>query len=275
MLHDGEGPALCERLRRRTTSGPPLPRKRLIFVLLYLDGQFCISRNFRLQKVGDADWLSRHYDFSKVSRFIDELVILDVAGTPGFLDAAARIAAEVFVPVALGGALRTMADADTCFQNGADKIVVNTLLWQQPEVVRKIAAVYGEQALVASVDYRRAGGQRVPHLRGEGAPAPGGLGEWLARVAALGVGEVLLNSVDQDGTGMGLDLTVFDEVPQSLQQPVVLMGGVGRMDHFQPGLALARASGVATSNLFAFMGSGLSATRAQLLRAGVNLASWA
>ncbi len=256
-----------------------MPKKRLIFVLLYLNGQFCISRNFRLQKVGNADWLKRNYNFSKVSRFIDELVILNVESEAidqaKFTAAAGSIAAEVFVPVSLGGAIRSFRDAETCFHNGADKVVVNTLLWEKPDVVKQIADVYGEQALVASVDYRGLEGARTPHLRGAGAPDPGALSAWAAHVASLGVGEILLNSIDRDGTGMGLDLNVFDVIPPAIPQPIVLMGGVGRTDHFQPGLELPRVSGVATSNLFAFIGKGLSSSRASLLEAGMNMAAWA
>jgi len=255
-----------------------VPKKRLIFVLLYLSGQFCISRNFRLQKVGSADWLKRNYNFSKVSRFIDELVILNVESAPvdqkKFLAAASSIAAEVFVPVALGGAIRDFHDAETYFQNGADKVVVNTVLWQNPGVVKQIASVYGEQALMASLDYRGLEGARTPYLRGDGAPVPVSLGPWLTHVASLGVGEILLNSVDRDGTGMGLDLTVFDVVPPEIHLPFVLMGGVGRTDHFQPGLELPHVSGVATSNLFAFIGKGLSDSRAALLKADMNMAAW-
>jgi len=256
-----------------------LPKKRLIFVLLHLNGQFCISRNFRLQKVGNADWLKRNYNFSLVSRFIDELIILNVESDAidqaKFIATASSIAAEVFVPVSLGGGIRSFRDAETYFHNGADKVVVNTLLWEKPDVVKQIADVYGEQALVASIDYRGLEGARAPHLRGSGAPDPGALSAWTSRIASLGVGEILLNSVDRDGTGMGLDLSVFDVVPPEIHLPIVLMGGVGRTDHFQPGLELPRASGVATSNLFAFIGKGLSSSRASLLEAGVNMASWA
>ncbi len=254
-------------------------KKRLIFVLLYRHGQFHISRNFRLQKVGTAGWLARNYNFSKVSRFIDELVILNVesdgAGRDKFLEVAAEVTSNVFVPVALGGAIRSLADAEVYFQNGADKVVINSLLWQDPNVVRRIAGVYGEQAVVASIDYRGLDGGRPPHFRGPGAPDGSTLASWVKQVAAVGVGEMLLNSVDRDGTGMGLDLGVMDAIPDDIHLPVVLMGGVGRTDHFRPGLDIPRVSGVATSNLFAFMGEGLSASRASLLKAGVPMASWA
>lgn len=255
-----------------------MSKKRLIFVLLYRDGQFCISRNFRLQRVGNADWLARNYNFSKVSRFIDELVILNVdnaaTGTDKFLDNVAQITAEVFIPVALGGTIRGPEDAVRYFDHGADKVVVNTLLWQRPDAVRAIGDVYGEQALMASVDYRLVAGTRMPHLRGDALPDVGNLSAWLGRVADLGVGEILLNSVDKDGTGVGLDLDAFAAVPESIHQPFVLMGGVGRTDHFLPGIELPRVSGVATSNLFAFIGEGLASSRRNLLEAGVDMASW-
>ena len=253
-------------------------KKRLIFVLLYRNGQFCISRNFRLQTVGSASWLARNYGFAKVSRFIAELVILNAESDPldqkQFLSTAARIAAEVFVPVALGGGLRTLRDAEIYFEHGADKIVVNTVLWQGPNVVKQIADVYGAQAVVASVDYCGRAAPRTVHFRGEGALPSTDLGQWLKHVSALGVGEILLNSVDRDGTGMGLDLGVVETLPTNSHLPMVLTGGVGRNDHFAPGLELSGVSGVATSNLFAFMGEGLSSARAKLRDAGLDIATW-
>lgn len=232
-----------------------------------------------MQKVGTAGWLARNYNFSKVSRFIDELVILNVESDgldrDTFLNVAAEVTSKVFVPVALGGAIRTLADAEVYFQNGADKVVINSLLWQDPDVVRRIAGVYGEQAVVASIDYRGLDGGRPPHFRGAGAPSDDTLAGWMRKVASVGVGELLLNSVDRDGTGMGLDLGVMEAIPEGIHLPIVLMGGVGRTDHFRPGLVLPRVSGVATSNLFAFMGEGLSASRASLVKAGIDMASWA
>jgi cyclase len=255
-----------------------LPKKRLIFVLLYRGGQFCISRNFRLQTVGSAAWLARNYGFAKVSRFIDELVILNAESEPAdqtaFLNTAASIAAEVFVPVALGGAIRGLSDAEVYFRHGADKVVVNTLLWKDPGAVKDIADVYGVQAVMASVDYRGLKAPRTPHFRGEGAPEGMDLAAWLRRIAALGVGEILLNSVDRDGTGMGLDTAVMEALPAEVQVPVVLTGGIGRNDHFRPGLELSQVSGVATSNLFAFMGEGLSSARTKLMEAGLDMAAW-
>lgn len=256
-----------------------MTKKRLIFVLLYRNGQFCISRNFRLQKVGNAEWLKRNYNFSKVSQFIDELIILNTEAESvdqqAFLATASSIAAEVFVPVALGGAIREFSDAEAYFRNGADKVVVNTLLSQNPAIVNEIARVYGEQALVASIDYRGLSGPRTPFFRLSPEPTVGGLSAWVGRVASVGVGEILLNSVDRDGTGMGLDLSVMDLVPNHIHLPIVMMGGIGRTDHFRPGFELPHVSGVATSNLFAFIGQGLSASREHLLEAGMNLASWA
>lgn len=255
-----------------------MAKKRLIFVLLYLDGQFCISRNFRLQKVGNAQWLAKNYNFSRVSRFIDELVILNVGRVDGdyarFLDAAAQIAAEVFIPVAIGGAIRSLDEAARYFGVGADKVVMNSSLWEAPHVVKAIAEVYGVQAVVASIDYKKHDGRREPYFRGSDAPRWEKLSEYLEYVGGLGVGEILLNSVDQDGTGFGLDLDVIAEVPPALDMPLVLMGGIGRTDHFHPGFELERVSGVATSNLFAFIGDGLVSSRRSLLDKGIPMAAW-
>jgi cyclase len=169
-----------------------------------------------------------------------------------------------------------MSDAATYFSSGADKIIVNTLLWTDPSVVRDAIQTYGSQAVIASIDYSLVNGRRqlFSHNNSAGPGERRDLADCLGAVADLGVGEMLVNSVNQDGTGMGLDLSVIEQVPNEISAPIILMGGVGRTDHFAPGLKIDRVSGVATSNLFAFIGDGLEAARRSVLEAGINIAVW-
>ena len=134
-------------------------KKRLIFTLIYRDGHFTLSRNFRLQKIGDLDWIQRNYDFSKISRFIDELCILNVSERQNshseFIDTLKLLSQGCFIPIIVGGGIRTYADAQDCFNSGADKIILNSSLFENPNLVNEIASDYGHQAIVGSLDFIR------------------------------------------------------------------------------------------------------------------------
>ena len=133
-------------------------KKRVIFTLLYKDGYFCLSRNFRLQRIGDPTWLTCNYGFSKIASSIDELIVLDVSGPPSssesFLEVVEFITNEFFAPLALGGRIRSLSDAENLIRSGADKIVINNILAADPVLVSDMSSRFGSQAIVGSVDYR-------------------------------------------------------------------------------------------------------------------------
>ena len=254
-------------------------KKRLIFTLLYNDGQFMLSRNFRLQKVGDLHWLQENYDFAKIAFSIDELVVLDVTrgqrDPKRFNDALAKISERCFLPIAAGGGVRDIAAARELLCSGADKIVVNSIMSEKPECVALLAKEFGQQCVVASVDVKRGinddtraltrCGTETVHVSAK---------EYLSIVAELPVGEIYLNSIDRDGTGQGLELELLDILPPSIRQPVILAGGIGNASHMATGLADPRVDAVATAHLFNFVGDGLIRARQTLLQEGFNLASW-
>ena len=136
-------------------------KKRVIFVLLYDKGTFMLSRNFRLQKVGDLRWLKENYDFSRIAFSIDELIILDVSrgdrDEEKFCEHVRSLSGECFIPIAAGGGIRNIEQVQKLLYSGADKIVVNSLLAKDEDAITKIASKFGQQCLVASVDVKKTG----------------------------------------------------------------------------------------------------------------------
>lgn len=253
-------------------------KKRVIFTLLYDRGAFMLSRNFRLQKVGDLRWLQKNYNFSNVSFSIDELIILDVSregrDLAKFCDHVKAMTDGCFVPIAAGGGVQTLEHAWTLLRSGADKVVINSLIAGDTAPIRDMAQAFGVQCLVASVDVKKVD-DRYLVFTGNGAVSTDvELKDWLARIAALPVGEVYLNSMDRDGTGQGYMVELLDHVPAQLTVPIILAGGAGKPMHLEQGLKDARVDAVATAHLFNFVGDGLSKARAYLTGNGLNMPQW-
>lgn len=255
-----------------------MTRKRIIFVLLVNGNSFALSRNFRLQQVGDLRWLKENYRFDLLSSAIDELIILDVTrgkrSPETFAITVKEIVKDCFVPTAVGGGIRDVRTAIELLRNGADKIILNSALFSDPQMVNELARQIGAQSIVASVDLSnsqegatfRAVVENGSQAREESAY------ESLSQVAKLPVGEILLTSIERDGTGMGLDVQLLSYLPTNVSQPIILCGGVGTSSHIHQGLSRPEVSGVATANLLNFVGDGLSRARSELTKLGVDLA---
>lgn len=246
-------------------------KKRLIFILYYSNGDFFLSRNYRLQRVGDARWLVDKFRFKSIGRFIDEIIVLDV--TRESKDCAQKEAAlreslaylmrETFVPVTLGGALRSLDQVKQCFEFGADKVLFNTPVIAQPELVRECVALFGAQAIVASIDvctHQEEYFSRIMNAEVLGLP----LMEHIKQTVELGVGEIMVNSIEQDGTGNGFDLKLVRQC-LGLSIPLIVAGGAGKPEHFVNVLELSGVDAAATGNLFNFIGKGFEAVRTHLL----------
>lgn len=255
-------------------------KKRLIFTLLYSSGQFCLSRNFRLQRVGNIDWLLDKFQFESLSNAIDELVIirtdLEENEESDFLKAIDRIQQRFFVPIAIGGQIKKKSDADKLFRVGADKIIINRALHVDLDLCKSIISDYGSQAVIGSIDFKE------EEIEGEG----GGIfrtyfdrgkivgktvKEHLELVQKVGCGEALLRSIDLDGTGNGLCMNVIRNFPNDIQIPIILSGGSGRSSHLLEGLTNNNINAVATANLLNFVGNGLQEARNSILLNGGNL----
>lgn len=254
-------------------------KKRLIFTLLYDAGHFVLSRNFRLQKVGNIDWLRKNYDFSKISFAIDELVVLDVTRGPknldAFCDTLKLLCEGCFVPVAAGGGVRTPHNARALLRSGADKVVINTLLHSDLMLVNELAREFGDQCIVGSVDVKRSASGSYSLFTNSGSTiVEGSLATLLQEVLCAPIGELYLNSIDRDGTGGGYDLGMLDLLPDQITKPLIIAGGVGNASHFLQGFADKRVDAVATANLFNFVGDGLQNARDKIIAAGVSIPAW-
>ena len=246
-------------------------KKRLIFVLYYNAGAFYLSRNFRLQRVGDVRWLVDKFRFKSIGKFVDEIVILDVTREPHsvgckddqFGNALAYLMRETFVPLTIGGALRSLNDVRKCFHLGADKVLFNTPVLTQAYLVQECVDIFGAQAVVAAIDVSREGENYVSRV--DKAQAPGlPLIDHLQHAVKLGIGEVMVNSIDLDGTGMGFDMELVKQC-SDLPVPLIVSGGAGKPEHFADVLALPGVDAAATGNLFNFIGKGFESVSNYLL----------
>jgi cyclase len=254
-------------------------KKRIIFTLLHDNGYFMLSRNFRLQKVGDLSWLQRYYNFSHISFHIDELIVLDVSrqarDLPRFCETLQELSRGCFAPIAAGGGVSSVLDARTLLQSGADKVVVNSALFTSPSLVRELVEAFGQQCVVGSVDLKRNNdGLYKVYVENGRRELQGSAKDLLAPLSFGLIGEIYLNSIDRDGTGQGYDFELLSVLQRDWSAPVILAGGVGNSEHLKAGLEDSRVDAVATAHLFNFVGDGLAKARSNIVDSGVPLASW-
>lgn len=253
-------------------------KKRLIFTLLFQNGIIQLSRNFSLQGVGNLDWLYRHYDFDSMAHSIDELILLNVGRTTKnateFAEQVNSISKKCYMPIAAGGGIGCIDDAYSILDAGADKLVVNTALYENPKLVMEMVKIFGSQCVVASIDYKytntcdevlTSNGMKKTGLTVEGA---------IGNAERMGVGEIYLTSMERDGTGQGYDLAMLSRVVNLCQVPVIASGGVGDFEHFVSGMQIENVTGASTANIFNFVGEGLAEARDHITQSKIQLAHW-
>ncbi|MFC5908319.1 imidazole glycerol phosphate synthase subunit HisF [Streptacidiphilus monticola] len=227
--------------------------------------------NFQnLRDAGDPVELAKLYD----AQGADELTFLDITASSGdretTYDVVRRTAEQVFIPLTVGGGVRTVEDVDRLLRAGADKVGVNTAAIARPRLIEEIAERFGRQVLVLSVDARRAVGtdsgfEVTTHGGRKGTGLDAVL--WAEQAAALGAGEILLNSMDADGTKDGYDLDMIRAVRQAVSIPVIASGGAGRLEDFPPAVG-AGADAVLAASVFHFGDLTIPAVKASLKDAG-------
>ena len=238
-----------------------------------------LSRNFRLQNVGDLEWLKKNYDFSHISYSIDELVVLDVTrgqkNLEDFCDSLKLLTDGCFVPIAAGGGVNQIESARMLLRSGADKVVVNSGLYTNNGFVKELASEFGQQCVVGSMDIKSSVDGQYQAWSENGMKCESGPANyWIERIVSDSVGEIYLNSMDRDGTGQGFDLGLLDLLPDRVSKPVILAGGAGNANHLSEGLGDSRVDAVATANLFNFVGNGLKEARKSLVTNGIVLPMW-
>jgi cyclase len=246
---------------------------RVIPCLDVTDGRVVKGTNFvDLRDAGDPVELAARYDVEGA----DELVFLDITassdGRETMVDVVRRTADQVFIPLTVGGGIRSVADARRMLRAGADKVSVNTAAVQNPSLISDIAAEFGAQCVVCAIDAkRRTDGSDGFEVFLHGGRTPTGIDavSWAARAVELGAGEILLTSMDRDGTKEGFDLELTRAVVDAVGVPVIASGGVGTLDHLVDGVRKGGADAVLAASIFHFREFSVAEAKAHLTAAGV------
>jgi imidazole glycerol-phosphate synthase subunit HisF len=229
--------------------------KRLIPCLDVKDGRVVKGVRFvELRDAGDPVAAALAYD----AQGADELVFLDITasheGRAIMLDVVRRTAEGIYMPLTVGGGVRSLDDIRTLLRAGADKVSLNTAALERPALVTEAARAFGSQCIVVAIDAKaagEAGGWQVYTHGGRRNTGRDAI-EWARQVEALGAGEILLTSMDRDGTGAGYDLALTRSVADAVSVPVIASGGVGRLEHLREGVVEGRADAALVASLFHF-----------------------
>lgn len=244
-------------------------RKRLISVLTLNDGVLFRTRNFK----PDYRYTSNFID----AWSIDEIVILDITRNKQsnrgiFFETVDKFAKNCFVPLSVGGGVSSEADFSKLLKSGADKIVINSKAIEKPLLIRESAKRYGTQCVVVSIDVYKSKNNRYEVFSNCGA-IPTGLDpvEWAKRVQDFGAGEIMLNSINNDGTLEGYDNDLNRMVAEALEIPVIVSGGAGKWQDFVDGINIGKASGVCTSNIYHFTETSIASAKKFMNDKGIKV----
>jgi cyclase len=225
--------------------------KRLIACLDVRNG--CVVKGVQfegLRNAGDPAALARRYN----REGIDELVILDVTATlesrQALADTIHAVSRELFIPLAVGGGIRSLDDAEAAIEAGADKVSVNSAALADPSLITKLAARYGSQAIVVAIDAKRAEGGFAVYSRSGSTAANREAVEWAREAERCGAGEILLTSIDRDGTREGFDCGLTAAVSDAVSIPVIASGGAGTFQHFLDVFTTGHADAALAASVF-------------------------
>jgi cyclase len=246
--------------------------KRIIPCLDVKDGRVVKGVNFvNLRDAGDPVENAKAYDQQRA----DELTFLDITASherrPIILDVVRRTAEEVFMPLTVGGGVRTLGDIRDLLKAGADKVSINTAAVAMPDFVRQAAERFGSQCIVVAIDAKRRDGGWEVYTHGGRQPTGIDALAWAERMEAYGAGEILLTSMDRDGTRLGYDLELTRAVVDSVRVPVIASGGVGTLEHLYEGLTIGGASAVLAASIFHYREYAINEVKAWLRQRGVRV----
>ena len=231
-----------------------------------------------IRDAGDPVEIARRYD----EQGADEITFLDITASSDdretMVHVVEQVAGEVFIPLTVGGGIRALPDIRRMLNAGADKVAINTAAVNRPEFVREAAAKFGSQCIVVAIDAKRvsdAGAAPRWEIFTHGGRKPTGLDavEWAKRMVEYGAGEILLTSMDRDGTQDGFDLALTRAVSDAVDVPVIASGGVGNLDHLVAGVREGRADAVLAASIFHFGTYTIAEAKAHMAAAGVEVRS--
>ena len=246
---------------------------RVIPCLDVTNGRVVKGTNFvNLRDAGDPVELAAQYD----AEGADELVFLDITassdGRATMVDVISRTAEQVFIPFTVGGGIRSVEDARRMLRAGADKVSVNTSAVENPQLIAEIASEFGSQCVVCAVDAKsRSDGSAGYEVFLHGGRTPTGIDvvEWVTRASALGAGEILLTSMDRDGTKEGFDLEITRRVSDAVGVPVIASGGVGTLEHLVDGIVIGGADAVLAASIFHFGEFTVAQAKRRMIDSGI------
>ena len=246
---------------------------RVIPCLDVAEGRVVKGTNFvDLRDAGDPIELAARYDLEGA----DELVFLDITASSDnrdtTIDMVHRIAEQVYIPFTVGGGIRTLEDARRMLRAGADKVSVNTAAVERPDLISEIAAEFGVQCVVCAIDARR----RQPdewevYLHGGRTPTGLDAVEWAIEAVRLGAGELLLTSMDRDGTREGFDVELTRAISDAVNVPIIASGGVGALEHLADGVIKGGADAVLAASIFHFREHTVAEAKAAMTAAGITV----
>jgi imidazole glycerol-phosphate synthase subunit HisF len=251
---------------------------RVIPCLDVTAGRVVKGTNFvDLRDAGDPVELAARYD----EEGADELVFLDITASSDnretTVDMVRSVAEQVYIPFTVGGGIRSLGDARTMLRAGADKVSVNTAAVERPELIAEIAAEFGHQCVVCAIDAKRRGldagfeGGWEVYLHGGRTPTGIDAVEWATRAASLGAGELLVTSMDRDGTREGFDIELTRSISEAVHVPIIASGGVGTLSHLAAGVIDGGADGVLAASIFHFGEHTIAEAKAVMIAAGITV----
>jgi len=224
-----------------------------------------------LRDAGDPVEVARIYDREGA----DELCFLDITASHEergiILDVVARTAEQVFMPLTVGGGINQVSDIRALLQAGADKTSINTGAVKRPEFVREAAEMFGSQCIVVAIDAKRVGDHWEVFTHGGRNPTGIDASEWAERMELYGAGEILLTSMDRDGTKVGYDLELTRAISDRVNIPVIASGGVGNLEHIYDGLTQGKASAALAASIFHFREYSIADCKQYLASRGVTV----
>lgn len=252
-------------------------KKRIIFTFYFCDGYFVQSRNFSLQKVGNIEWIKKNFDLKKISNFIDEVAIINLS-TKGYFEeykyALKQLSEYFFIPIIAGGRILKFKDVQDYFSSGCDKVILNTNIFKNPKLINEISSTYGSQSIVASIDLKKEKEKYFIYVENGKNKIKLDPKKILRKLLKMQIGEIMIRSIDKDGSGQGLEYKLIDLLPDTQIKNLILAGGCGNIKHIQDGLSKKKVNAVCTGNLFNFINEELKNTRINLLKKNFILPQW-
>ncbi len=256
-----------------------MPKKRIIFTLLYSERYFLISRNFKIQKIGNINWLKKNYNFKEIASAIDELIVINIGKKDDnsfndFCNILGEITNGIFVPVAAGGGINTLDRAKRILRSGSDKIIVNSIALNKSKILSEFVNVFGSQCVVVSIDLVKENKNNYKIWNNENKIKSNiKIKQYLKYLSKYKIGEIYLTSIDKDGTGQGYDFEMLKFFNGTLT-PIIISGGAGNWMHLHEGLLNKNIDAVSTANLLNFVDKGLLISRENIINQKFDLPIW-